>query len=248
LLQTGAPAPQDESASAAAARISLTARLLQDAETFDPEAAASRFRAAQKELPPDAWYIDADQMEAVGASLLREGQASLALIVYELYAEAFPDYPRAHCLLGTACLRAGKNARAGEAYVRARELIGGKHPREIAMLIRMDLRQCIYEDGTAKLPARFTALRADYASRIGPALLNELGYELIGAGKTADAVALFRLNVAEFPEYANGYDSLGEGYALMGDTQLAIESYERVLELDPDNQNAVEMLERLREN
>jgi tetratricopeptide (TPR) repeat protein len=73
-------------------------------------------------------------------------------------------------------------------------------------------------------------------------------YELIGAGKTADAVALFRLNVAEFPEYANGYDSLGEGYALMGDTQLAIESYERVLELDPDNQNAVEMLERLREN
>jgi hypothetical protein len=41
---------------------------------------------------------------------------------------------------------------------------------------------------------------------------------------------------------------LGEGYALMGDTQLAIENYERVLELDPDNHNAVEMLERLREN
>jgi len=248
LLQTGAPAPQDESASAAAARVSLAARLLQDAETVGPEVAVARFRAAREGLPLDAWYVDADLMEAVGADLLRGGQAPLALIVYELYAETFPDYARAHFLLGTACLRAGKGARAREAYLRARGLIEGKHPSGIAMLVGMGLRHCIYEGGAANLAECFEALRTEYPCDIGPELLNGLGYELIGAGKTADAVALFRLNVAEHPEYANGYDSLGEGYMLMGEKQLAIASYEHALELDPNNRNAVDMLSRLRDN
>lgn len=248
LLQNGVPARQDESASAAAARISLTARLLQDAETIGPEAAVTRFRAAQKELSPDAWFVDADQMEAVGADLLRGEKTPLALIVYELNAEAFPDYPRAHYLLGTAYLRAGEGKRAQEAYLRARSLIQGKHPREIAMLVGMALRQCAYEGGAANLPECFKALHAKYPSHISPERLNALGYELIGAGKTATAVAVFEFNVAQHPEYANGYDSMGEGYMLIGEKQRAIANYERALELDPNNQNAVERLSRLRDN
>jgi hypothetical protein len=47
--------------------------------------------------------------------------------------------------------------------------------------------------------------------------LNTLGYELLGAGRVAEAVEIFKLNVEMFPEAFNAYDSLGEAYAAAGD-------------------------------
>jgi len=55
------------------------------------------------------------------------------------------------------------------------------------------------------------------------------------------------LNTELFPESFNTWDSLGEGYMTAGHTELAIANYEKSLELDPSNANAVAMLERLRE-
>ena len=77
--------------------------------------------------------------------------------------------------------------------------------------------------------------------------LNRLGYELIGQEKFADAIAIFKLNVEEYPQAGDPYDSLGEAYMKNGERELAIKNYERSLELDPKNQNAVEMLKKLRQ-
>jgi cytochrome c-type biogenesis protein CcmH/NrfG len=49
-----------------------------------------------------------------------------------------------------------------------------------------------------------------------------------------------------YPESFNVYDSLAEAYMVNGDKALAITNYEKSLELNPDNQNAVEQLETLR--
>jgi 3-oxoadipate enol-lactonase len=76
--------------------------------------------------------------------------------------------------------------------------------------------------------------------------MNILGYELLQAGQTEDAIALFKLNVLAYPESANTYDSLGEAYMVNEDKDLAIQNYNRSLELNPDNQNAVEMLKKLK--
>ena len=76
--------------------------------------------------------------------------------------------------------------------------------------------------------------------------LNYLGYGLLRDGLVDDAVAVFKLNVVLFPDYANGYDSLGEAYLTRGDKALAIQNYEKSLELDPQNENAVKVLERLK--
>ena len=57
---------------------------------------------------------------------------------------------------------------------------------------------------------------------------------------------MFKLNVLAYPESANTYDSLGEAYMVNGDKELAIQNYNRSLELNPDNQNAVEMLKKLK--
>ncbi|MGH7452190.1 MAG: serine hydrolase, partial [bacterium] len=78
--------------------------------------------------------------------------------------------------------------------------------------------------------------------------LNDLGYKLLAQKKFKEAIAVFQLNVEAFPSSANVYDSLGEAYMLNGDKALAIKNYEKSLELDPANGNAVEMLKKLNGN
>lgn len=77
-------------------------------------------------------------------------------------------------------------------------------------------------------------------------VLNTLGYRLLRSDRLAEAIAIFKLNVEEYPDASNPYDSLGEAYMEAGEWELAIENYERSLELNPDNTNAVNMLERIR--
>ena len=48
------------------------------------------------------------------------------------------------------------------------------------------------------------------------------------------------------PQDANAYDSLGEAFMTRGDTEKAIANYEYSFELNPDSDNAVQMLEKLR--
>ena len=76
--------------------------------------------------------------------------------------------------------------------------------------------------------------------------MNILGYQYLQAGKTKDAIELFKLNVVAYPESANTYDSLGEAYMINGDKELAIQNYNKSLELNPDNQNAIEKLKQLK--
>jgi cytochrome c-type biogenesis protein CcmH/NrfG len=52
-------------------------------------------------------------------------------------------------------------------------------------------------------------------------------------------------NVELYPEDANAYDSLGEGYLEAGRNEESIVNYRKSLELDPKNTNAVKMLEKL---
>lgn len=77
--------------------------------------------------------------------------------------------------------------------------------------------------------------------------INNLGYELLRAQKYDAAIAVFKLNVEFYPQSSNTYDSLGEGYMLNGDKELAIKNYQKSLELDPQNSNAVAMLKKLQQ-
>jgi hypothetical protein len=74
---------------------------------------------------------------------------------------------------------------------------------------------------------------------------NQLGYRLLAAGKRIEAVAVFKLNVAAYPQSANAYDSLGEACMKDGQVDLAIENFKKSLQLDPGNKNARKMLEKL---
>jgi tetratricopeptide (TPR) repeat protein len=76
--------------------------------------------------------------------------------------------------------------------------------------------------------------------------MNRVGYRLLERKRFKEAIEVFKLNVEDFPKSANVYDSLGEAYMVSGDKELAIQNYQRSIELNPDNGNAVEMLKKLR--
>ena len=74
-------------------------------------------------------------------------------------------------------------------------------------------------------------------------VLNTSGYQLLTADRTDEAIQIFQLAVREYQDSWNTYDSLGEAYMARGDRELAIENYEKSLELNPDNGNGIRMLE-----
>jgi glyoxylase-like metal-dependent hydrolase (beta-lactamase superfamily II) len=76
---------------------------------------------------------------------------------------------------------------------------------------------------------------------------NRLGYRLLNQNRVDEAIAIFKWNVDLHPAAFNTYDSLGEAYMVKGEKELAIENYQRSLELNPDNTNATQMLERLKQ-
>ncbi|HEY6140427.1 MAG TPA: hypothetical protein VI670_21945 [Thermoanaerobaculia bacterium] len=61
--------------------------------------------------------------------------------------------------------------------------------------------------------------------------LNALGYRLLQGGRVADAVEVFRVNVALYPDSANVYDSLGEAYLAAGNKTLSEEAYRKAAAL-----------------
>lgn len=61
-----------------------------------------------------------------------------------------------------------------------------------------------------------------------------------------NALHFFKLNVANYPTSSNAFDSLGEVYMLLGDKKNAIKSYKKSFELNPGNDNALKMLQKLK--
>lgn len=96
---------------------------------------------------------------------------------------------------------------------------------------------------------RFKHWRADPVNKYadGEAQVNRLGYELLSKKQVDQAIATFKLNVAEYPHSSNVYDSLAEAYVISGNRELAIKHFQRAVELDPNNTSAREALKKLRE-
>jgi tetratricopeptide (TPR) repeat protein len=82
------------------------------------------------------------------------------------------------------------------------------------------------------------ALEADFYAIATENDVNAYGYLLLGTGRTDEAIAVFRRNVADYPESWNVHDSLGEALAAAGQTAEAIEHYEHARSLAPEVQHA----------
>ncbi|WP_394748876.1 alpha/beta hydrolase-fold protein [Spongiimicrobium salis] len=101
---------------------------------------------------------------------------------------------------------------------------------------------------TASLEEIITQYKAMYNGKFTPPehMINALGYRLISQKQHNKALQAFLWNTEHYPNSWNAFDSLGEMYKIMGDSQKAIKNYQASLQLNPDNKNAVQMLKVLK--
>jgi tetratricopeptide (TPR) repeat protein len=86
----------------------------------------------------------------------------------------------------------------------------------------------------------------DPKASLNESQMNILGYKFLRAKRGDDAIAIFMQNTLDFPLSGNTWDSLAEAYMEKDEKDLAIKYYEKSLQIDPKNGNAVEMLKKLR--
>ena len=76
--------------------------------------------------------------------------------------------------------------------------------------------------------------RFGYTVLPSQSLVNNLGYTCMGLKKWSKAESFFKLNIENYPQDANGFDSMGDYYQATGDTKKAIENYAKALTLGND--------------
>jgi tetratricopeptide (TPR) repeat protein len=94
------------------------------------------------------------------------------------------------------------------------------------------LREALEEGGQEALTDTYQSLKRRYPpERFDESLLNRLGYTLLRMEEVENAIAVFKLNVEEYPEAPNPYDSLGDAYRAAGQLKAAKRQYERAVAL-----------------
>lgn len=90
------------------------------------------------------------------------------------------------------------------------------------------------EKGTDAAVAFYRKVRAERPNdfRFEEIELNMLGYELMWGGRAEDAAAIQQLNLEQFPNSANAYDSYGDALLAKGDTANALENFKKCFALD----------------
>lgn len=93
------------------------------------------------------------------------------------------------------------------------------------------LKPIIEKQGIEKAITKYHQIKKEQpdAYNFDEEQLNTLGYELMESGKTLEAVKILELNIEVYPDYINGYDSLGDGYMSNGDKANALKIWEEAV-------------------
>jgi tetratricopeptide (TPR) repeat protein len=75
--------------------------------------------------------------------------------------------------------------------------------------------------------------------------INDLGYRLLADRSVEDAIAIFQVNVDEFPDSWNAYDSLGEAWEKRGDLETALDHFRKSVAINPASPSGLAAIERL---
>jgi tetratricopeptide (TPR) repeat protein len=76
-------------------------------------------------------------------------------------------------------------------------------------------------------------------------VLDGLAMDYQANGQFEEAIAIFKLNTETFPGSWLAHRKLAESYLAVGNEELAIQSYQKALEINPDDADTVKALEKL---
>jgi tetratricopeptide (TPR) repeat protein len=189
-------------------------------------------------------YTHFDQVMTAYFNLLPSGKKKEALELLKLNAALFPRELWSWYGLAEVAKSLDETDLAIEAYemlMKMEPQIADAAPAHRSLLLLQSFR----DGGVKGLAAKFQKMKAAEPGDINEDTLNALGYDLLQKGEARDAVSVFTLNVEMFPEYANGFDSLGDAWLKIGDAKEARRAYEKALKLDPGLSSSKKALEEL---
>ena len=119
--------------------------------------------------------------------------------------------------------------------------------RNVVPHIAVRLKEMIDQDGPVDLEKKFEEVKKSQPDKYDYSEdgINTLGYYYLNRKKFNEAIAVFLLNISEYPGSSNVYDSYAEALMESGQKELAIVNYKRSLEINPGNTNAVSMLAKM---
>jgi tetratricopeptide (TPR) repeat protein len=204
----------------------------------------------RKELDPEnrEWfpYTSFDLVRTAYLNLLPAGKSAEATELLKLNAALYPEEIRSWYALAETGQGLGNIDLALSAYEKLMTLEPGlADVRDSYCGLR--LLKAFNEGGTEALAGLFKELKKSHPLDVSENTLNVMAYQKLRQKKTAEALEIFKLNVTLHPDYANGYDSLGEAYAEAGDKENAIWAYKKALELDPNMSSAKAALKNMEE-
>lgn len=91
--------------------------------------------------------------------------------------------------------------------------------------------------------------KAIYGGKFPPpeSIINNLAYSHLRNENSRElAIQFFKLNTLNYPNSFNAFDSLAEAYLLVNDKNKALENYVKSFSLNPNNENAKQMIEKLK--
>jgi glyoxylase-like metal-dependent hydrolase (beta-lactamase superfamily II) len=110
------------------------------------------------------------------------------------------------------------------------------------------LEQIISESGIKAALEKYREIRSKKEQKyyFDETEFNGLGYRLLNGKRIPEAIEVFKMNIEMYPESWNAYDSLAEAYMKDRQDDLAVKYYQKSMKLNPQNTNAVNMLQRIR--
>lgn len=110
----------------------------------------------------------------------------------------------------------------------------------VIQMNRKKLSELLSQDKTIDEIIKFinSENKEDSEFDISESGINSFGYNLMGEGKSKEALKIFKLNTELYPNGYNTFDSYGECLLILGEKKEGIQAYKKSLELNPENKNA----------
>jgi len=119
-------------------------------------------------------------------------------------------------------------------------------PYYISNIIDELFEMIINDDDWDEVMKRYKELKFSYQiEEFEETLFLSLGFRLLREDRTEESIELFKLVVTRYPSSSFVHYCLGDAYMDNGDDELAIVSYEKSLELNPNNRKATQKIEKL---
>ncbi|MFC2152875.1 tetratricopeptide repeat protein [Bacteroidota bacterium] len=127
----------------------------------------------------------------------------------------------------------------------AAELKAGLFLKERRLSAYVKYNKILNENGFDMAFEQLNQMKSDKLFFFEEAKFNTAGYELLMSEEIDQAIKIFTLVTEKFPDSSNAYDSLAESYLKKGDVKVAIKHYKKSLELNPENENAINMINEI---